>query len=92
MYRLCSHMWDMTEVSQRRTDAYRLRQTISQLLDQLYAVEYSMQVYDRKDDRGELDRAAESYDGMLVHVDRLGELLRAARYHQNAGLVAEPTD
>jgi glycerol-3-phosphate O-acyltransferase len=85
-------MCHMTEATQRRTDAYRLRQTISQLLDQLYAVEYSMQVYDRKRDREELDRAAESYDSMLVHVDRLGELLRAARYRQSAGLVAEPTD
>jgi hypothetical protein len=32
----------------RRTDAAKLRQTISQLLDQLYAVEHSMDVFHRK--------------------------------------------
>jgi len=63
----------------RRTDAFRLRQTISALLDQIDAIERSMETFHRKGDHAERDRAAESYDAMLVHVDRLGELLRRAR-------------
>ena len=38
-----------------------------------------MEHFYRKGNLAELDRAASSYDAMLAHVDRLGELLRCAR-------------
>ena len=63
----------------RRTDAAKLRQTISQLLDHLDAVEYSMDIFHRKDDRAELERAAENFNDMLGHVDRLGDTIAEAR-------------
>jgi hypothetical protein len=72
----------MTQATSRRTEALKLRQTISQLLDQLHVVEHSMELFRRRGNPRELERAAESYDAMLAHVDRLGELLVAARRHQ----------
>jgi hypothetical protein len=75
----------------RRTDAYRLRQTISAMLEQADALEYAMELFHRRGNPAELDRAAASYDTMLAHVDQLGELLRTARHRQNAVLVAETT-
>jgi hypothetical protein len=63
----------------RRTEAAKLRQTISQLLDHLYAVEHSMGIFHRKGDRGELERASENFNEMLEHVDCLGEMIAGAR-------------
>ena len=63
----------------RRTDAARLRQTISQLLDQLYAVEHSMDMFHRKGDRAELEHAAENFSEMLGHVDAVGDIIGEAR-------------
>ena len=63
----------------RRTDAAKLRQTISQLLDQLYAVEHSMEAFQRKGDRAELERAAANFSDMLGHVDRLSDMIMEAR-------------
>jgi hypothetical protein len=63
----------------RRTEAAKLRQTISQLLDHLFAVEHSMGIYQRKGDRGELERASENFNEMLGHVDRLGDIIAGAR-------------
>jgi hypothetical protein len=68
----------------RRTDAVKLRQTISQLLDHLHAVEYSMDIFHRKDDRAALARAAENFNDMLDHVDRLGDAIAEARGKQPA--------
>jgi predicted RNA-binding Zn ribbon-like protein len=66
----------------RRSDAARLRQTISQLLDHLYAVEHSMDVFHRKGDQAELERAAESFNEMLGYVDALGDMLAEVRGKQ----------
>jgi hypothetical protein len=66
----------------RRTDAAKLRQTISQLLDHLYAVEHSMDVFHRKGDQAELERAAESFNEMLGYVDTLGDMLADVRSKQ----------
>jgi hypothetical protein len=68
----------------RRTEAAKLRQTISQLLDQLYAVEHSMDLFHRKGDRTELERAAENFSEMLGHVDALGDMIAEARGNQRA--------
>jgi hypothetical protein len=75
----------------RRTDAAKLRQTISQLLDQLYAVEHSMDMFHRKGDRAELERAAESFNEMLGHVDALGDMLAEARHKQDAAELVPET-
>lgn len=66
----------------RRTDAAKLRQAISQLLDHLYAVEHSMEAFHRKGDRAELERASENFNDMLGHVDRLGDMIAEARGKQ----------
>lgn len=63
----------------RRTDTAKLRRTISQLLDQLYVVEQAMDAFQRKGDRTELERAAESFNEMLGHVDALGDMVADAR-------------
>ena len=93
-YRFCSHMLDMLAPTPRRTDAVRLRQTISQLLDHLYAIEHSMEVFRRKGDQGELGRASENFNEMLGHVDRLGEIITEARGRQRAAQhdVGEPAE
>jgi predicted RNA-binding Zn ribbon-like protein len=66
----------------RRTDAARLRHTISQLLDHLYAAEQSMDAFHRKGDQAELERAAESFNEMLGYVDALGDMLAEVRAKQ----------
>jgi hypothetical protein len=38
-----------------------------------------MELFHRKGDRTELDRAADSFSAMLVHVDLLGEMIADAR-------------
>jgi hypothetical protein len=63
----------------RRTDAAKLRRTISQLLDLLYVVEHSMDLFRRKGDRAELERAAVGFNEMLGHVDALGDMIAEAR-------------
>jgi hypothetical protein len=83
-YRFCSHILGMTEATPRRTEALKLRQAISQLLDQVFAVEQSMEIFHRKDDSGELERAVENFNEMLGSVDRLGELIADARAKQHA--------
>jgi hypothetical protein len=73
----------------RRTDAAKLRQTVSQLLDQLYDVEHSMEAFHRKGDRAELERAYENFNDMLGHVDRLGDTIAEARGKQLAARETE---
>ena len=68
----------------RRTEALKLRQTISQLLDEIFAIEHSMALFHRKGDPGELERAVENFNEMLGSVDALGELIADARAKQDA--------
>jgi hypothetical protein len=68
----------------RRTDALQLRQTISQLLDEIFAIEHAMDLFRRKGHRSELERAAEGFNAMLGHVDRLGEIIADTRGKRNA--------
>jgi hypothetical protein len=74
-----SHFLPMLAPTPRRTDTAKLRRTISQLLDQLYVVEQAMDAFQRKGDRTELERAAESFNEMLGHVDALGDMVADAR-------------
>jgi hypothetical protein len=69
----------MTEATRRRTDALKLRQTISQLLDEVFVIEQSMENFHRKGDPVELERAAENFNEMLGSVDRLGDMISEAR-------------
>ena len=50
-----------------------------------------METFHRKGDRGELERATASFNDMLGHVDRLGDMLAQARgkLHSGPTLVAE---
>jgi hypothetical protein len=89
-YRFCSHILRMTEATPRRTETLKLRQTISQLLDQIFTIEQSMEIFHRKDDPGELERAVENFSEMLGSVDRLGELIADAGAKQHATPDAVP--
>jgi len=59
----------------RRTDEHRLRQAISEILEQTYAIEYAMGLFYRKGTERELGRAAEDFEIMRGAVDRLGILI-----------------
>jgi hypothetical protein len=74
----------MTTPTSRRTEALKLRQTISQLLDQVFPIEHSMELFHRKGHRSELDRdrAADNFNDMRGHVDRLSEIIADARGKQ----------
>jgi hypothetical protein len=81
----------MTQATTRRTHATRVRREISDILEQLYAIEEALAVFNRKREGLELARASRDYDAMLLHVDRLGELLRELRNQHDTSRVAEPT-
>ena len=53
-----------------------------------------MEIFHRKGDRGELERAVDNFNDMLGHVDRLGEMITEARAMQRAAAhgVVEATD
>jgi hypothetical protein len=59
-------------------------------LDQIFTVEQSMEIFHRKDDPGELERAVENFNEMLGSVDRLGELIADAGAKQHATPDAVP--
>jgi hypothetical protein len=81
----------MRHAATRRTPAARVRQEISDILDQLYAIEDAMAVFERRHEASWLARAGRDYDAMLIHVDRLGELLRELRRQHAVPHTAEPT-
>ena len=83
-------MWRRTQAVTRRTHSTRARREISDILEQLYVIEEAITVFDRKREGGELARASRDYDTMLLHVDRLGELLRELRKQQETELTAAP--
>jgi hypothetical protein len=68
----------------RRTEADKLRRTISHLLEQAHAVEDSMEIFHRKSHVSALDRAADHFNEMLGHVDELDKLISEARASQRA--------
>jgi hypothetical protein len=87
----CSHFFAMLAPTPRRTDAAKLRRTVSQLLDLLYVVEHSMDLFQRKGDRAELERAAEGFNEMLGHVDTLGDMIAEARGNPTVAAPAPKT-
>ena len=62
----------------RRTDEHKLRQVVSEILEQIYAIEYAMGLYYRKGTERELARANEDFEIMRGAVDRLGTLIADA--------------
>jgi hypothetical protein len=82
----------MSQATLRRTDAHKLRRTISELLEQAYAVESSMEIFYRKGSEADLTRATERYDALLGEADRLGELLRAARDREQVSRILPGAD
>ena len=58
----------------RRTDEHNLRQAISEILEEIYAIEYSMGLFYRKGNERELARAQEDFETMRAAVDRLVDL------------------
>jgi hypothetical protein len=82
----------MTEATPRRTDEHKLRQAISDILEQTYAIEYAMGVFYRKGTEQELARANEDFEIMRGAVDRLGTLIADARQpdEEASSKVAEP--
>ena len=75
----------------RRTDEHNLRQAISEILEQTYAIEYAMGLFYRKGTERELTRASEDFEIMRGAVDRLGVLIANANQDQEADQkVAEP--
>ena len=59
----------------RRTSEHNLRQAISEILEQIYAIEYAMGLYYRKGSDRELARAQEDLEIMRAAVDRLGAIV-----------------
>jgi hypothetical protein len=68
----------MTERIQRRSDEHNLRQAISEILEQTYAIEFAMGLFYRKGDKKDLARASEDFEIMRSAVDRLGAIINDA--------------
>jgi hypothetical protein len=73
----------------RRTDEHNLRQAISEILEEIYAIEYSMGLFYRKGNERELARAQEDFETMRAAVDRLDAIVAGANKHddENAKVV-----
>ena len=83
----------MTQATQRRTDEHNLRQAISEILEQTYAIEYAMGLFYRKGNERELARAQEDFDTMRAAVDRLGTIVAGADRREDAlAKVVEPAE
>ena len=67
----------MTEATTRRADEHNLRQAISEVLEQIYAIEYSMGLFYRKGNDRDVARASDDLHDMRVAVDRLGSIIAA---------------
>ena len=77
----------------RRTDEHNLRQTISEILEQTYAIEYAMGLFYRKGAQRELARAQEDIETMRAAVDRLGAIVASANQQEDAQAeVVEPAE
>ena len=68
----------------RRTDGHNLRQAISEILEQTYAIEYSMGLFYRKGSERELARAQDDIETMRAAVERLATIIASANQHEDA--------
>ena len=75
----------------RRTDEHNLRQAISEILGQTYAIEYAMGLFYRKGSLRELERARGDVEDMREAVDRLhGMIVRANQSDEAEPKIVEP--
>jgi hypothetical protein len=65
----------MDQTTPRRTPAHKVRHTISEVLEQVDAIEYALGLYQHKGSNAELARARENFRVLLGHVDHLGEII-----------------
>ena len=78
--------------TRRRSGEHNLRQAVSDILEQTYAIEYSMGLFFRKGTERELERAQEDYEIMRAGVERLGAIIANAHQEEDADIkVAGPT-
>jgi hypothetical protein len=82
----------MPEATRRRTDAFKLRLTVSQLLEEIDAVEHAMALFLRTHDREDLARAREDFQALRKHMDQLGDLLVSAAETEPAERVTEAAE
>ena len=68
----------------RRNSEHKLRQIISEILEQTYAIEYAMGQFYRKGSERDLVRAQEDQEIMRAAVDRLGTLIENAESEEAA--------
>jgi len=68
----------------RRTDEHILRHAISEILEQTYAIEYSMGLFYRKGNERELTRAQNDIETMRAAVDRLRTIVANANQREDA--------
>jgi hypothetical protein len=62
---------------------HNLRQAISEILEQTYAIEYSMGLFYRKGSERELARAQDDIETMRAAVDRLATIIASANQHED---------
>jgi len=65
----------MTQMTSRRTQAHKVRRTISEILEKIDAIEYSVGLYKHKGNHAELARAREEFHALRRHVDQLGDII-----------------
>jgi len=76
----------------RRDNQHNLRQVISEILEQIYAIEYAMGLYYRKGAQRELARAQEDFEVLRAAIDRLGAMVADLHEDDEAEpKVVEPT-
>jgi hypothetical protein len=75
MYRVCSYIALMTDNKPRRTPTHEVRRAISEILERIDAIEYSVGVYQHKGNLAELERARGNFLTLRRHVDRLGDTI-----------------
>ena len=65
----------MTDNKPRRTPTHEVRRAISEILERIDAIEYSVGVYQHKGNHAELERARENFLTLRRYVDRLGDAI-----------------
>jgi hypothetical protein len=65
----------MTDNTPRRTPTHKVRRTISEILERIDAIEYSVGLYQHKGTHADLERARQNFLTLRRHVDRLGDTI-----------------
>jgi hypothetical protein len=65
----------MTDNKPRRTPTHEVRRTISEILERIDAIEYSVGLYQHKGNHVDLEHARENFLTLRRQVDRLGDTI-----------------